>query len=295
MTMNVRRRVAMVAAILAVLAMAATPASAAITEKAAVKQVKTAAKMRLAILAAGLDGARTTLTARIDAFEIIVRGGAFSTSQVQALADDLADFQAAVEDELFDVAVDFANDGKAALEALADGAPLATIPLALANLPGGVPEQVRAAIAKSLAKTYRTVNKRLAKTSALVSAAGDASLFAALTPPPQLAFAFTDLRGDAVLFDFALDLRLSARTAAGEGRIWVGGTTVVGGIDLTVSAIAINAFAITEDKQVTSVGRGRFLARLGDTVTLPPTNYLLGAVPVSAAFTASASSSFALR
>jgi hypothetical protein len=249
----------------------------------------------LQIFAATLDGARTTLAARIDAFEVTVRAGGFTTLGVQSVADDLGAFQAAVEEALFDVAVDFAADGQATLAELADGTPLATIPLAFASLPGGVPDQVRGAIAKVLAKTYRVVNKRLAKTSVLVGSDASASFFAALAPPPQLHFGLTDFRSDAILFDFAIDLRLSASVTPGEGRIWVGGTAVRADIDLVVSVIPLNSFLPGEDTQVQTVGRGRFLARMGDTTTLPRTNYLVGAIPAGATIGASASSSFALR
>jgi len=40
----------------------------------------------------------------------------------------------------------------------------------------------------------------------------------------QLSFAFTDLQGDAILFDFAIDLRASAGETPGEDCLWVGGT-----------------------------------------------------------------------
>ena len=270
--------------------------AAAITEKAAVKQVKAAAKTRLSLLDGALDGARVTLGADIDAFEVTVAGSGFSTAGAQQLADDLAAFQTTVEEALFRVAVDFASDAKLALATI-DGAPLATIPLAFANLPGGIPEQVRAAITKRLAKTYRAVDKRLAKTSARVAANGTSTLFAVVDPPPQLAFAFTDVHADSVLFDLAIDLRLSAGAGPADGRMWVGGTTVIGDTDLVVSVIAMDGPTTIENQNVTAVGRGRFLARFGDGAPLPHTNYLLGVVPATAGGLpgASASSSFALR
>jgi len=40
----------------------------------------------------------------------------------------------------------------------------------------------------------------------------------------QLSFAFIDLQGDAILFDFAIDLRASAGETPGEDCLWVGGT-----------------------------------------------------------------------
>lgn len=271
----------------------ARPVTGAITEKAAIKQVRTAAKTRLGLLKSALDAAQSTAVARIDAFEVAVATNGFTVLGVQNLADDLADFQTAVQDALFDVAVNTAADGKAALAELADGAPLPAIPLALANLPGGVPDQVRAAIAKALAKTYRTLNKRLAKTSTFVAKAGAATFFALLDPPPQLAFAFSDVRSDAILFGFVIDLRVSATTPMpDETRLWVGGTTAVAGQELFVSAIPMVDGAIGEDKQVTSEGRGRFIARLGDMAPLPRSNYLIGAAPNLGA---SASSSFVLR
>jgi hypothetical protein len=152
---------------------------------------------------------------------------------------------------------------------------------------------VRDAVAKLLAKTYRSVNKRLAKTSAAIASAGDATLFVELTPPRQLSFAFSDERHDAIRFDLALDLTVSASTTTpDETRLWIGGTTALDGQNLTVSAIPMIANAPGEDQQVTSGGRGRFLARLGDTVPLPRSNYLVGVTP---GLGASASSSFAIR
>jgi hypothetical protein len=280
-----------------VLALAAvswvSPLAAAITEKPPIKQVKAASKTRLGLLKSTLDAAQVTVVARIDAFEVAVATNGFTVLGVQNLADDLADFQTAVQEALFDVAVDTAADGKTALVDLADGGTLAAIPLALASLPGGVPDQVRASVGKFLVKTYRTVNKRLAKTSALVATVGDATLFVVLDPPPQLSFAFSDQRSDAVLFNLAIDLRVSASTTNGDGRIWVGGTTFAAGQNLVVSAIAMDALTTSADQPVVTAGRGRFLARLGDSVTLPRANYLLGVVPVTLG--ASASSSFALR
>lgn len=274
----------------------AEPGSAASPEKTAVKRVKDAVKTRVASFAGEIGAARTLLVARIDAFEVGVRLGQFSTLGAQELVDDLAVHQATVQEALFDVAVGIAADGKVALTALAGGAPLATIPLALANLPGGVPDQARAAIAKRLDKSYRTIAKRLAKTSALVGKDGNAAFFAALEPPPQLHFAFTDLQGDAILFDFVIDLRASAGETPGEGRLWVGGTSTIGDLDLIVSAAAMDGLATSADVPVKTGGRGRFLARLGDDEPLQRTNYLLGVIP-TAGFPpgASASSSFALR
>ncbi len=274
-----------------------SPSAAASPEKVAVKRVKDAVKTRLASFGAELDAARAVLVARADAFDVQVRAGQFSTLGAQELVDDLAAHQTTVQEALFDVAVGIAADGKAALAALAGGPPLATIPLALGSLPGSVPDQARAAIAKRLDKTYRAIAKRLAKTSALVGKSGDTTFFAALTPPPQLHFAFTDLQGDAILFDFAIDLRASASETPGEGRLWVGGTSVVGDIDLVVSAVAMDGIATSADVPVKTAGRGRFLARLGDDAPpLQRTNYLLGVIPAGVFPPgASASSSFALR
>ena len=98
----------------------------------------------------------------------------------------------------------------------------------------------------------------------------------------------------AVLFDFAIDVRMSVRTAAGDTRIWVGGTTALDGITVLVSAVSMDSF-FTEDVQTMSEGRGRFRVRLGDGLTLAPSNYLLVAVPVVGAPSASASTSFAIR
>ena len=293
-----RMRLGVIASVgvLVVLAGAA-PSVAASPEKTAVKRVKDAVKTRVASFGAELDAARAVLVARADAFDVKVRAGQFSTLGTQDLVDDLAEHQTTVQEALFDVAVGIGLDGKAALEDLADGTPLATIPAALANLPGGVPDQARAAIAKRLAKTYRAIAKRLAKTSALVGANGDATFFAALGPPPQLHFAFTDRQGDAILFDFAIDLRASASETPGAGRIWVGGTSAVGELDLLVSAVAMDGLSTGADVPVKTAGRGRFLARLGDDAPpLQRTNYVLGVIPVGGFPPgASASSSFALR
>lgn len=297
MRVTMRMRAAAILGLSVTLALSGTwPALAASPEKIAVKRVKDAVKTRVASFGAEIDAARNLLVARIDAFEVRVRAGQFATLDAQELVDDLAMHQTTVQEALFDVAVGIAADGKTALTALAGGLPLATIPLALANLPGGVPDQARAAIAKRLDKSYRAIAKRLAKTSALVAKNGDASFFAALTPPPQLSFAFTDLQGDAILFDFAIDLRASAGATPGEGRLWVGGTSTIGDIDLVVSAAAMDGLATSADVPVKTGGRGRFLARLGDDEPLQRTNYLLGVIP-TAGFPpgASASSSFALR
>jgi hypothetical protein len=272
------------------------PALGASPEKIAVKRVKDAVKTRIASFAAEIAAARAVLVARIDAFEVGVRAGQFATLEAQELVDDLALHQTTVQEALFDVAVGIAADGKVALTALAGGVPLATIPLALANLPGGVPDQARASIAKRLDKSYRTIAKRLAKTSALVAKDGAATFFAALSAPPQLWFAFTDLQGDAILFDFAIDLRASAGETPGEGRLWVGGTSTIGDLDLVVSAVAMDGLATSADVPVKTGGRGRFLARLGDDGPLQRTNYLIGVIPVSGFPPgASASSAFALR
>lgn len=274
----------------------AVPVLGASPEKTAVKRVKDAVKTRVASFGGEIDAARNVLVARIAIFEVGVRAGQFSTLGAQELVDDLAAHQTTVQEALFDVAVGIATDGKVALTALAGGAPLAAIPLALANLPGGVPDQARASIAKRLDKSYRAIAKRLAKTSALVGKDGSAAFFAALEPPPQLHFAFTDLQGDAILFDFAIDLRASASETPGEGRLWVGGTSTSGDLDLVVSAAAMDGLATSADVPVKTGGRGRFLARLGDDEPLQRTNYLLGAFPVGGFPPgASASSSFALR
>jgi hypothetical protein len=294
MNARMRNRISRVGLALAavVIVGAVTAAHGAITEKVAIKQVKAAVKTRIGLLASALAAARLTVAARVDAFEVATAGG-FSVSDVQPLVDDLATFQAAVQEALFDVAVDLAADGKTALAALADGGPLAAIPPALANLPGGVPEQARAAIAKLLAKTYRAVNKRLAKTSALVGKDGDATFFALVDAPPQLFFAFSEGRSDAILFGFALDLRVSASTTTSDAtRLWVGGTTAVAGQNLVVSAVPMVDGALGEDVQVTSEGRGRFLAAFGAATPLPRSNYLVGA---AAGISASAPSSFAVR
>lgn len=297
MRVTMRMRAAAILGLGVALALSGSwPALAASPEKIAVKRVRDAVKTRLASFASEVDAARNVLVARIDAFEVGVRSGQFSTLGAQELVDDLAMHQTSVQEALFDVAVGIAADGKVALTALAGGGPLATIPLALANLPGGVPDQARASIAKRLDKTYRAIAKRLAKTSALVGADGDATFFAALTAPPQLWFGFTDLQGDAILFDFAIDLRASAGETLGEGRLWVGGTSVVADIDLVVSATALDGLATSADVPVKTGGRGRFLARLGDDTPLQRTNYLLGAFPVGGFPPgASASSAFALR
>ena len=292
MKIDWRRRAWLIGWLVLTVMVAARPAVA-ITEKAAIKQFKTAAKTRLGLLKSALDAVRLTVIARGDAFNVATATGGFTVLGVQDLVDDLADFQATVEDALFDVAVDTAADGEAALVALADGGPAVPVPLAFANLPGGLPRQVRDAVAKLLTKTYRSVNKRLAKTSAAIARAGDATLFVELTPPRQLSFAFSDERHDAIRFDLALDLTVSASTTTpDETRLWIGGTTALDGQNLTVSAIPMIANAPGEDQQVTSGGRGRFLARLGDTVPLPRSNYLVGVTP---GLGASASSSFAIR
>jgi hypothetical protein len=278
-----------------VLVCVAGPVAAQLTEKEAVKQVKAAAKTRLGSFKSTVDGAQATMLARIDALDAAVQGGGLTLPAVQTLADDVGDFQTAVQEALFRLAVDTAGDGKAVLSELAGGGVvLDEIPLALANLPGGLPEQVRTAVGKLLAKSYKTLNRRLAKTSTLVGKSGDATFFAVLAPPPQLHFAFSHLRSDAVLFDFALDVRISARTEAGLTRLWVGGTTAIDGVDLLVFAVSMSS-AFEEDVQAISEGRGRFLVRLGDGLALAPSNYLVGAVPQVGTPTASASSSFAIR
>jgi hypothetical protein len=278
-----------------VLLSSAPPVSAQLTAKEAVKQVKAAAKTRLGLFKSTVVGAQATMLARIDTFDVIVQGGGFTIPALQNLADDVGDFQTAVQEALFDVAVDTALDGQEVLSELAGGGVvLDEIPLALANLPGGLPEQVRTAVGKLLARTYKTLNKRLAKTSVLVGKNDDATFYAVLAPPPQLHFAFSHLRGDAILFDFAIDVRISARTAADDTRMWVGGTTAIDGIDLLVTAVSMNSF-FSDDVQVTSEGRGRFLVRFGDALTVARTNYLLGAVPIVGGPSASASSSFAVR
>jgi len=295
--MTMRKRAGAVAWLGVVLLLAgAQPALSASPEKIAVKRVKDAVKTRVASFAAEIAAARNVLVTRIDVFEVGVRAGQFATLDAQELVDDLAMHQTTVQEALFDVAVGIAADGKTALTALAGGVPLATSPLALANLPGGVPDQARTAITKRLEKSYRAIAKRLAKTSALVATNGDATFFAALSAPPQLHFAFTDLQGDAILFDFAIDLRASAGETPGEGRLWVGGTSTIGNLDLIVSAAAMDGLATSADVPVKTGGRGRFLARLGDDEPLQRTNYLIGVIP-TAGFPpgASASSSFALR
>ena len=284
---------------LAVVLLLAVPApgSGASPEKTAVKRVKDAMKTRVASFAAEVDAARNVLVARVDAFEVGVRLGQFTTLGAQQLVDDLAAYQTTVQEALFDVAVGIAADGKTALTTLAGGGPpLATITIALANHPGAEPDQARTSIAKRLDKSYRAIAKRLAKTSSLVGRNGDATFFAALSPPPQLWFAFTDLQGDAILFDFAIDLRASASETPGEGRLWVGGTSTIGDLDLLVSAVAMDGLATSADVPVKTGGRGRFLARLGDDEPLQRTNYLIGAIPTGGFPPgASASSSFALR
>ncbi|MCC6763440.1 MAG: hypothetical protein IT293_02145 [Deltaproteobacteria bacterium] len=279
-----------------VLALVVAPgAASAVTEKAALTQLKGAGKVRLEALRVALDGARSTLFAKADAFDGGIRIRGLSTLAADALADDLAAFQASAQEALFDAAVGFADDGRAALAAI-DGAPLATLPIAFANLPGGVPERFRTSVGKVLARAYRAVNGRLVKSGKLVGADGASALFAVLAPPPQLAFAFTDVRGDAVLFDFALDLRMSAATSAGERRLWAGGTATVGGVQVVVSAVPMDGFVTSHDETVMTAGRGRFLARFGDGETLAATNYLLAAAPVVAGLPGvSASSSFAVR
>jgi hypothetical protein len=282
-----------VAACLVLGVTAAAPASAQLTEKAAIKQCKAAIKTRVDLFKGTLAGARLTVVARADAFDVAVATDGFTILGAQGLVDDLADFQTNVEEALFDVAVDAAADCTAALAALAGGGTLEAIPIAFANLPGGLPEQGRAAIAKALANTYKAVNKRLAKSSAAVGKTGDGTLFATLGPPPQLFFAFSEERSDAILFDLAIDLRVSASTTDPDAtRLWVGGTTAIDSQSLTVSAVPMILGSVGDDEQVTSEGRGRFLAPLGEDVVLPRNNYLLGVAP---GFGASASSAFAIR
>jgi hypothetical protein len=264
-----------------------------VTEKAAIKQCKSAIKTRIDLLKRTLAGVRLTVLTRAEAFDVAVAANGFTILGAQGLVDDLAAFQAAVEEALFDVAVDTAADCTAALAALAGGGALEALPAAFANLPGGLPEQARTAIAKALANTYRPVNKRLAKSSGAVGKTGEGTLFATLDPPPQLYFAFSDDRSDAILFDLAIDLRVSAATTAPDAtRLWVGGTTALDGQSLFVSAVPMIAGALGDDEQVTSEGRGRFLARLGDDTILPRNNYLLGVTP---GLGASSSSAFAIR
>jgi len=266
-----------------------------ISEKAAVAQAKAAAKTRLGLLKGALAAAQATALAAIDAVDVANQNGPFTVLGTQTLVDDLAALQASVEEALFHLAVDTANDGQAALAALADGTPLSTLPLALANGVGGLPDQERASAGKLLAKTYRTIDKRLAKSGALVArTTTGASLFAVVDPPPQLFFAFSDQHGDSILFSLAVDLRVSASTTPTDGRIWIGGTSNLGGQALVVSALAMTTVPTEVDQQVTTTGRGRFVARLGDSATLPRDNYLLGVVTPTTP-SASASSAFTLR
>jgi hypothetical protein len=116
MRIDGRLRSRVLVGLVVALVVTASPAAAG-SEKAAIKQFTTAAKTRLGLFASALDGARVTVLARADAFDVAVQTNGVTVADVQGLVDDLAAFQAAVEDGLFDVAVDTAADGKAALVA----------------------------------------------------------------------------------------------------------------------------------------------------------------------------------
>lgn len=259
------------------------------TEKEAIKQFKTAAKSRIGIFQATVDGARLTVLARIGTFDAAVATNGFAVLGVQPLVNDLAAFQAEVEEALCDFAIDISADGQSVLGTFTPS----SVPPAFADFPGSLVDQVRGSIFKISAKAYRTVNKRLAKSSTAIGKGGVATFSAVLDQPLSCVFTFSNQRKLVYLEGIAIDLRVSAATTSPDAtRLWAGGAMLLPGQTVNVEANPMSISPSDADNvQVITGAKGRFLARLGDSRQLARNNYMLIATFAGS----TASSPFAIR
>ena len=294
MKIDWRRRAWLIGWLVLTVMVAARPALA-ITEKAAIKQFKTAAKTRLGLLKSALDAVRLTVIARGDAC-LTSRprpaGLRSSGSKTSSMTSPTSRPRSRMRCSTSPSTRPPTAKRRSWHSRMADRP--SPSPWRSPTRPAGSLGKCATPSSKLLAKTYRSVNKRLAKTSAAIARAGGRDALRRADAP---AAAVVRILGRTPRRD---PLRprprphrerqyylTRTRPASGSGD-----DGLVSGQNLTVSAIPMIANAPGEDQQVTSGGRGRFLARLGDTVPLPRSNYLVGVTP---GLGASASSSFAIR
>lgn len=261
------------AAVLVLLALAA-PVAAQADTAAAIKQVRAACKTENAAFKASVDATIADLAELIEWVEGFALAGNFSAIVVDDFAAALDGLQETVQLAALDSALAMAAAQHDALAALPESALDGGLPEGLGLGNGGALDDGRALLRKTLEKAYRKLGRRLDKLEALVEQESGWSLQIAVAPPRVPSVAATQVMSDALLHELSIDLLLSASDslAAGDGHLWIGGTSYAQGIEVVFFATAMEELMPAFQAQDETWTAGRALAHLEE---LPESNYLV--------------------
>lgn len=196
------------------------------TEAQAIAAAKAVSKAALAALKDQVKSARVVFLSQLDTFETQVEAGSMSAQLVQEFFDDLQELQAAVQAARSLAASEISAGQHVALEDLADGDDLDPLPVSFTSGTGSVADAWRTSLDGILKKFYKSLNKRLDKTEALVAKQSTFALLAWIGPPGNTpSTASSEAEGSLSVEELAIDSLVSSSDGEvdDDGVLWVGG------------------------------------------------------------------------